>query len=693
MRNPNTQDLLGFRQDGRYSTARQEATSWSGAERIRGIRVESGLDSPDLWDLVGSRKVRLVIVVGTPGDGKSQFLHQFQDQLDSAGVAFAVRHDAAQASGPEADSEFNATIDFLAEQGIHGAADLHEAPMQGQAVALLGINRGLFHRVFEEDSRFCSWRNPRSEHVLVLDLARRYPLGGIVKHDLFGDLVRQITDEKYWEKCSPGEPEGEGCDSCNGRKWCPVLWNVQQLRCGPVVERLRYDLSRLVFSGVRRVTIRDLWDYIASITVIDVGAYRVGEDYLHPCEFVVDVLPGLQLPKLGNLASSWRLLPNLAWGDQEPLAGITRGERQNGHQLSPSPMMLEWLQGVDTPPKTAATDPGVAAGLRLFDPDRTPSPERQRVETRGCIDPAGLVRQLGELGAHELLDRIEVELLERLADCDEQADEESVDSDVKLDTMRRLAQAAVTLTVRMSSLLAGVPREREAWRFMFTLLAERRLAGEPTSASGRARRIVDELQLELGAPDESMLPVVVRRYLEQQKKEIWRLLLRAVLIEDRSDDEYKEAGTSITFTMRRGVSVGAIDSGATVDVTIQLDRTSGTPELLHSATGSPGLDEHDRWLDAMPTSLDFRVPVEVGNKHHPVLLPVRLPVLAHAIRLAKEGYEPGHTGLVSDRSMALFRERLRTLVAQQRIYTPERADGGRYSIALESDAICIEVER
>jgi hypothetical protein len=239
--------------------------------------------------------LRLVVLSGNPGDGKTAFLRRVLETLRQEGAEdvvedeagwqallgrhrFAAVYDASESHG-----------ELTADQLVRGCL----GPLGGDALeddsftAMLAVNDGRLIDFFE---RFgvaeYGWLWERVEPqllqqgsgrdgVVVVDLKRRALSGGSGT-SLFERLLDPLVAPERWSVC----------EGCSARQECPILFNA--LSMGPAATGVRERLGQLLqavhLRRERRPTIRDLRSAVAYLITQDLScpeihAERHGKHY------------------------------------------------------------------------------------------------------------------------------------------------------------------------------------------------------------------------------------------------------------------------------------------------------------------------------------------------------------------------------------------------------------------------------
>ncbi len=248
--------------------------------------VETALDKHLISRIVDG-SIKILLLTGNPGDGKTSFLVKVGEALKNNGaqlisdpedktkwtLSYKGKSITAILDASEGDEQQNS--DSKLDDAIH--------PVifgKGDHVALVAINDGRLIKYFkdrsfdfgEEISRdFISQargEDPQRDDFIVVDLKRRSLVSQSKADNLTIKILNSLIDEELWKKCK----------SCASKDICPIFYNVQELQTGRSM-----GLSELVrvshLRRRRRATLRDLrsalsWVITGNRSCIDVHAAR-----------------------------------------------------------------------------------------------------------------------------------------------------------------------------------------------------------------------------------------------------------------------------------------------------------------------------------------------------------------------------------------------------------------------------------
>jgi serine/threonine protein kinase len=230
----------------------------------RDTYVDTLLDTELLPAILGSR-MRLVLLTGNPGDGKTSFLVQVGNRLRSRGA----REITADASG------WRLSLDGHTFVAIYDASESHQGkssdelmrealdPMPGEdpsrRTVLLAINDGrllhfftehedLYEEEFAEIRRQMGGTPPADPTIALVDLKRRtlapWSQG---RPSLSRRILASFTGPDLWQPCI----------QCLSRDICPMLRNAAELR-GPARDAVDELVATSYLRRQRRATFRDV---------------------------------------------------------------------------------------------------------------------------------------------------------------------------------------------------------------------------------------------------------------------------------------------------------------------------------------------------------------------------------------------------------------------------------------------------
>ncbi|MFI6500293.1 protein kinase [Nonomuraea typhae] len=225
--------------------------------------VPTLLDSKLLPDILGNG-LRLVLLTGNPGDGKTSFLVKVGQALRRHD-AEVVNEDAAGWRMRLNGHSYVAVYDASESHGGNSSDDLIRAaldPGPGEDLArrtvLLAINDGRLLKFFNEHGdlyedeanevhRQQAGKPPLDAGIVLVDLKRRTLAPRLDDAGLAGRMLGLFTAEANWEVC-------EGCLS---RRVCPIRANADALR-DPARAAVEELITTSHLRRRRRATFRDV---------------------------------------------------------------------------------------------------------------------------------------------------------------------------------------------------------------------------------------------------------------------------------------------------------------------------------------------------------------------------------------------------------------------------------------------------
>ena len=227
--------------------------------------VETALDKNLITRIVDG-SLKILLLTGNPGDGKTSFLVKVGEALRNAGAVIESNpDDKTKWVISYKGKTITAVLDASEGNELQTSdSKLDEAinPVifgDGSHVALVAINDGRLIKYFkdrsfdfgEEVSRdFISQArggDPSREDFIVVDLKRRSLISQVKSENLTIKILNSLLEEELWKKCQ----------NCASKDICPILHNVQELqtnRSQGISELVRVSHLR----RRRRATLRDL---------------------------------------------------------------------------------------------------------------------------------------------------------------------------------------------------------------------------------------------------------------------------------------------------------------------------------------------------------------------------------------------------------------------------------------------------
>jgi serine/threonine protein kinase len=279
-----------------YSQSRHSNSGTRGLDDYaKLIYVDTALDT-ELAPAVLAGQLRLVLITGNAGDGKTAFLQQLESLVEAQGATvtlnsrgngssfeidghqYVTNYDGSQDEGDK-DNELVLDEFFNAYQG----ADLDSWPHN--ETRLIAINEGrlvdfLSKNAIEFSALKClveaSLKNGSVQNeVAVVNLNMRDILASTQTQpqSIFERIIGKMTSAKVWQ----------GCDYCALKDKCYVKHNVdtfQDEQTGPkVIERLSYLYKLTSLRNQLHITMRDLRSALSYMLVGEYSCAEIKEIY------------------------------------------------------------------------------------------------------------------------------------------------------------------------------------------------------------------------------------------------------------------------------------------------------------------------------------------------------------------------------------------------------------------------------
>jgi serine/threonine protein kinase len=257
------------------------------SEFVRETYVPTALDE-HLLPGIFEHLPRAVFLSGNPGDGKTAFLEQVQQELRRKGATpvegrqdpsgwewlyrghtFRSCYDASEAhAGMSADEQLTEKL-----SGLEGA-DRPESAL----TVLVAINDGRLADYFARNRKRFPWLAQQLDRaqngevledlaVWVIDLKKR-AFVNLPAHDgesIFRRVLLRLVDPKHWALCN----------ECAARSVCPLYRNAQELNKPRVLQRLEFLLSLTHLRHQRHITMRDLRSALAYLVTANQSCEQI----------------------------------------------------------------------------------------------------------------------------------------------------------------------------------------------------------------------------------------------------------------------------------------------------------------------------------------------------------------------------------------------------------------------------------
>ena len=252
---------------------------------MRTTYIPTVLDT-ELTPRVRSGSVRVALICGNPGDGKTAYLETLEPQLIRGGARSRLRRsdawvvstagrdvmavlDASEShDGQDPDARMSAALGWL-----------HDAPERTLLVAINDGRLQSFAEAFREKWPWLDGAIPGSTatlppDILLIDLKHRSLIGPVERfardeQHFLDQIMQELSGTAHWQACT----------SCRAAAKCPILRGAEALR----EQDTRYRISTLFLIShlrrVRRVTIRDARSALAWTVTGDLGCDDVHQLY------------------------------------------------------------------------------------------------------------------------------------------------------------------------------------------------------------------------------------------------------------------------------------------------------------------------------------------------------------------------------------------------------------------------------
>ncbi|MCM7168347.1 methylation-associated defense system protein kinase MAD6 [Enterobacter quasiroggenkampii] len=259
------------------------------------IYVETALDT-ELAPAILAGQLRLVLITGNAGDGKTAFLQQLESQVEAQGTSihlnpqgngswfeinghkYLTNYDGSQDEGSK-DNNVVLEEFFSVYQGDDSNTwPYHETRLiainEGRLVDFLSQHSGRFSAlkvVVEQSLKDGSVQND----VAVVNLNMRDVLASTQNQpeSVFERIIGKMTSAKVWQ----------GCDYCALKDKCYVKHNIatfQDEQTGPkVIERLKYIYKLTSLRNQLHITMRDLRSALSYTLVGEYSCNEIKEIY------------------------------------------------------------------------------------------------------------------------------------------------------------------------------------------------------------------------------------------------------------------------------------------------------------------------------------------------------------------------------------------------------------------------------
>jgi serine/threonine protein kinase len=240
---------------------------------VRETYVQTALDQ-QLLPAIFMHHPHVVFLTGNPGDGKTAFLEQVQQELEKR-RARRTEHDASGWQWEDKGHIFRSCYDASESHDGYSADDQLARRLEGLQGAhapttpltvLIAINDGRLVDFFDRHKERFSWLAAQvqqfrhnmelpSTDVWIVNLTRRSFVGfpDADYPSIFTSVVNSLISEDKWAIC----------DSCSAQTVCPIRANAVALRKKKIRQRLEYLLLLTHLRHQRHTTMRDLRSALA----------------------------------------------------------------------------------------------------------------------------------------------------------------------------------------------------------------------------------------------------------------------------------------------------------------------------------------------------------------------------------------------------------------------------------------------
>ncbi len=274
--------------------------------------VETKLDTANLKDSIISGEFELVLLMGTPGSGKSEFLHALERDIRMAQKSdkFIIKHDATHVDAKKASAvtelkklltpfrndKMKITAQKVGKSFKELGSLLKESKESSKKIYVIGVNRGIMNRVFADDQfsalkGLCHTSSSSHKRIILIDLSKRdYTVGSSRSDSILTKLILKIFSEDNWEKSA--------CLRCSVREDCPIIFNIRYLRENCEDNPLIYYLQLL---HIRKQCILTFRDLLAIISYVAAGHKNYYSKYKSPCDGIRTMIAGRYWQRLSSL--------------------------------------------------------------------------------------------------------------------------------------------------------------------------------------------------------------------------------------------------------------------------------------------------------------------------------------------------------------------------------------------------------
>jgi hypothetical protein len=258
--NPVVDELRGLY---RASTVGNRGNRGLDDEFARATYVPTLLDTK-LMPAVLAGGMRLVLLTGNPGDGKTSFLVQVGGELESRGAEVLAKDDAGwrmRLAGHTFIAVYDASESHegrSSDELMREALAVGPGEDRARRTVLLAINDGRLLQFFDEHEdlyedeaaevrRQLAGKAPHDPGIALVDLKRRTLAPRPGGPSLAGRILDNFTEPRRWARCG----------ACLSRHVCPMVHNAEVLR-GPARDGVEELVATSHLRRHRRATFRDV---------------------------------------------------------------------------------------------------------------------------------------------------------------------------------------------------------------------------------------------------------------------------------------------------------------------------------------------------------------------------------------------------------------------------------------------------
>jgi serine/threonine protein kinase len=265
--------------------------SRDGAYEIRGYNAKNRLEEStyvgtkldtELTPAILQNKVKIGILTGNPGDGKTAYLLTLVEEMKKINNSLTVlKFDKSgwvlKSGSKTIEAILDASESHLGQSSDNRIFDALKRVESGNHTLLIAMNDGRMRKFFDDfksdfpelyfdvDGFLYDQTAPTVSGFVIIDLKQR-SLSMLDGSGLAKEVLGKFTGEELWKDC----------DGCLSQKQCPIFRNVTTIR-----ENAVQPITKLVLSSHlrrrRRATFRDLRSAFGWIITGDFSCKEVNE--------------------------------------------------------------------------------------------------------------------------------------------------------------------------------------------------------------------------------------------------------------------------------------------------------------------------------------------------------------------------------------------------------------------------------